>query len=119
MVWKVTFVVQKILPHKLFLRSAEAIALIGLVLFPIWVLADQPRIEFIESFGAAQVRIHYGTPPNHSYVLQRIEALSSNGIVLTNWSNMHTGFAFPFTNHYIIPDTRTNQTRFYRLKVVS
>ena len=114
-----TFVVQKILPHKLFLRSAEAIALIGLVLFPIWVLADQPRIEFIESFGAAQVRIHYGTPPNHSYVLQRIEALSSNGIVLTNWSNMHTGFAFPFTNHYIIPDTRTNQTRFYRLKVVS
>src|SRR5260370_40318252 len=113
------FVVQKLLLHKLFLRSAVAIALFASVLTPVWVHSDQPRIEFIETFSTNQVRIHYGTPPNHSYVLQRIDVLSSNGVVLTNWSNMHTGFAFPFTNHYIIPDTRTNQTRFYRLKVIS
>ena len=113
------FVVQKLLPHKLFLRSAVAIALFVSILIPVWVHSDQPRIEFIETFGTNQVLIHYDTPPNHSYLLQRIDVLSSNGVVLTNWSNMHTGSAFPFTNHSIIPDTRTNQARFYRLKVIS
>jgi len=116
---KVKVVVQKLLPHKLILRSAVAIALVASVLIPVWVYSDQPRIEFIETYSTNQVRIHYGTPPNHSYVLQRINVLSSNGVVFTNWSDMHTGFAFPFTNHYIIPDSRSNRTRFYRLKVIS
>ena len=119
MVWKVTFVVQKILPHKLFLRSAVAIALFTTVALPLWVHSDQPSIEFIETYSTNQVRIHYGTPPDHSYVLQRIDVLTSNGVVLTNWTDMHTGFAFHFTNHYIIPDTRTNRSRFYRLRVAS
>ena len=112
------FVVLKFLPHRNLLRSAVAIALAGTVGVPFGV-NSQPRIEFIETFSTNQVRIHYGTPPNHSYVLQRINTLSSNGVVFTNWSDMHTGFAFPFTNHYIIPDARTNQGRFYRLRVVS
>jgi hypothetical protein len=108
----------KFLSHKSLLRSAIAIPLLAAVGVPIGV-NSQPRIELIEPFSTNQVRIHYGTPPNHSYVLQRLTISSSNGIVLTNWTGIHTGFAFPFTNHYIIPDARTNQGRFYRLQVVS
>jgi len=116
---KQSFVVQKFLPHKKVVCCAVAIALLATVAVPLWVYSDSPRIEYIESVvGTNQVRIHYGTPPSRSYVLQRL-VLNTNGVVLTNWTDMHTGFAFPFTNHYIIPDVRTNQGRFYRLRVVS
>jgi hypothetical protein len=114
-----TFVVHKLLPHKIFSRSAVATALAATLTIPLGVYSQQPRIEYLETFSTNQVRIHYGTPPNHSYVLQRINVLSSNGLRLTNWTDMHTGFAFPFTNHYIIPDIRTNPSRFYRLRVAS
>jgi len=115
---KVTFVVHKLLPHKIFLGSAVATALLRILAVSVSA-QSQPRIEFIETYSTNQVRIHYGTPPDHSYVLQRIEVLTSNGVVLTNWTDMHTGFAFRFTNHYIIPDSRTNRSRFYRLRVAS
>ncbi len=79
--------------------------------------ANSPRIDFIDIYRTNIVRVHFGTPPNQAYVLQYINALSSNGIRLTNWSNMYTGYAYPFTNHYIIPDGLTNKSRFYRLKI--
>ena len=62
-----------------------------------------------------------------TYVLQYINALpcptnsvncGTNTVTFTNWSNLATGFSFPFfSNHYIIPDSRTNPARFYRLRV--
>src|SRR5882724_8661503 len=72
-VWKVTFVVQKFLPHKIFSYSAVAISLLATVALPLWVHSDPPRIEYIETYGTNQVRIHYDNPADHSYVLQRID----------------------------------------------
>ena len=94
-----------------------AIAL--LTAFSYSICTPQPRIEYIETYSTNQVLIHYSTPPNQGYVLQRINTLSSNGVILTNWTDMHTGAAVPFEWHWIIKDTRTNQSRFYRLRVAS
>jgi hypothetical protein len=71
-----------------------------------------PQITKIERFGTNQVLIHFDTEPNRTYVLQYANSLS-----FTNWSNKYTGFAFPFSEHYIVPDYRTNNSRVYRLCV--
>jgi len=79
---------------------------------PIVALSTEPVISYIQFFGANQVLIHFDTDPNRTYVLQYTDSLAH-----TNWSNLYTGFAYPFGEHYVIPDYRTNASRFYRLKV--
>lgn len=76
--------------------------------------ATEPKINFIELFGTNKVLIHFDTEANHTYVLQY-----SSSLTATNWSNMFTGFNYPFNNHYIIPDDRTTSYRFYRLRVTT
>jgi hypothetical protein len=76
------------------------------------VNSTQPEISYIQLFGTDQVLIHFDTDPNRTYLLQYTDSLPS-----TNWINLYTGFAYPFSEHYVIPDTRTKPSRFYRLKV--
>jgi len=77
--------------------------------------AAPPKIEYIEPFLSDMVLIHFYTEPNRAYILQYTERLT-NG-VSGSWSNLYSVPAFPFENHYIVPDWRTNAQRFYRLKV--
>jgi hypothetical protein len=41
----------------------------------------------------------------------------SSDVPAQSWSNLFVAPNFPFSNHYVIVDTRTNTHRFYRLKV--
>jgi hypothetical protein len=78
------------------------------------VNSTQPEISYIERFGSNQVLIHFDTDPNRTYILQYTSSLAGS-----NWSNLYTGYNYPFSEHYVIPDTRTNGSRFYRLKVTT
>lgn len=75
--------------------------------------AAEPRIDYIEPFLTNRVLIHFDTEANRTYTLQYTSSLSAT----SRWSNMFTGFAFPFPNHYIIVDTNSMPQRFYRLSV--
>jgi dipeptidyl aminopeptidase/acylaminoacyl peptidase len=95
-------------------------ALMGLLAY---ARAATPRIDRIVKtniLGRAQVEIHFSSDANRTYVLQSIAALPcstcSNSSSI-KWSNLATGFALPYTNHWIFNDTRTNKSRFYRLRV--
>ena len=86
--------------------------------------ATTPRIDRIlrtNILGRAQVEIHFSSDANRTYVLQSISALPCRtcrtNVGPTNWTNIATGYALPFTNHWIFTDTRTNKARFYRLRV--
>jgi len=79
--------------------------------------AAEPRIRLIETFSTNQVVIHYDPEPSSKtsmYVLQASTNLSS-----TNWSNIQTGYNFPFPFPYHVYDSRTNTARFYRLRVTT
>lgn len=76
------------------------------------VNSTEPQISYIQLFGTDQVLVHFDTDPNRTYILQYTDSLAN-----TNWSNLYTAFAYPFFEHYVIPDTRTAPSRFYRLKV--
>ena len=75
-------------------------------------VGGDPRIDYIELYGTNQVQIHYGTEAGKTYVLQ-----FANDVASTNWSNIHTGFNFPFSNYWHVLDYRTNKSRVYRLRV--
>jgi hypothetical protein len=86
----------------------------------------EPRIDRIELFGTNAVTLHFNTEANKTYSLQFINSLScattlpfcgSNGVPVDSWSNLFVAPNLPFSNHYVIVDTRTNAHRFYRLKV--
>lgn len=77
------------------------------------VWAGPPAISFIEPFLTNYVLIHFETEANRTYILQSANSLS----VTSQWSNMFTGPALPFPDHYVVLDPRTNQQRFYRLSV--
>lgn len=93
------------------------------------VKAGEPRIDHIEkpSFLTNFVLIHFNTEANRTYTLQFLDTAAcgpnnsglrsctpSNGV----WSTLYVAERLPFTNHYVVPDYRTNRTRFYRLKVI-
>lgn len=80
---------------------------------PIQTKAAEPRIDYIEPFLTNQVLIHFDTEANRTYILQYTASLSTT----SRWSNMFTGFAFPFPNHYVVLDTNAAPQRFYRLSV--
>jgi hypothetical protein len=86
----------------------------------------EPRIDRIELFGTNAVTLHFNTEANKTYSLQFVDSLScgtnlpfcgSIGVPADSWSNLFVAPNFPFSNHYVIVDTRTNAHRFYRLKV--
>jgi len=76
--------------------------------------AAEPKIRLIETAGTNQVVIHYDTEANRTYVLQ----YTSNALS-TNWSNLHTGYNYPFPFQYHITNTSANPSRFYRLRVTT
>jgi len=86
----------------------------------------EPSFYYIQRLGTNQVAIHFFADPNRTYVLQYLDALScrtntmlcnSNGVPKTNWSNLFTNTVLPLDWHWIVPDTTTNRSRFYRLRV--
>ena len=103
-------------PHRKFYWTFSVSALLALTTF--LALADlfQPSIDYLDRDPANtnRVRIHFGTQAGHTYFLQYVTNLAS-----TNWSNIFTGYNYPFSNHYIFPDTRTNASRYYRLRATT
>jgi len=88
-----------------------------------------PEISYLElpTNAPKYVYIHFDAPAGHTYYLQRAFGLSctncgTNKILTTNWSNIFTGLNYPPPNgfqHYIIVEPRTNQSRFYRLRMTT
>jgi hypothetical protein len=70
------------------------------------------------------MEVHFVTPieSTRKYYLQYSNSLPCSACIgnlaATNWSNLYTGYSFPFTEqHYFIPDSVTNKSRFYRLLI--
>lgn len=78
--------------------------------------ATQPLISKIEPSGSNQVVIHFDVQPNTTCTVQWTDALNSKPRLVV-WSNLWTSPNLPFFEHYVIPDTRTQKQRFYRLLV--
>ena len=77
------------------------------------------RIDFIEVDGR-YVNIHFDTVANRTYALQYRSSVSftnAPGTSTTGWSNLLVIPAVPFPNHHVVSDVRTNQHRYYRLRV--
>ena len=89
------------------------------------IYAAEHRIDYISILDRDTVLIHFNTAPNHEYVLQSINRLScvpnsagcnSRGIP-TNWVTVFGAPPLPQMEHYIIPDSRSAQRRYYRLRI--
>ena len=99
----------------------------GKRLLPLTKLRSKPAVPIAGKYRLIDIPISncLNSGFNRMYVLQYINSLSctnpplcgSNGVVTNDWVNFKTFFAAPFTNHFIVHDTRTNKGRFYRLKV--
>jgi hypothetical protein len=109
-----------------FSRLASLVFGVALFILIANTLGTEPSIHFIKRLGTNQVIIHFYTDANRTYVLQYLETLScrtntmlcnSNGMPMTNWSNMFTGFAVPIAWQWTVLDTTSNKSRFYRLRV--
>ena len=84
----------------------------------------------IQRLGTNQVTLHFGTEANRKYELQYlVKGTTPTNAVNTNsmsgqtnrspigvWSNHFVAPSIPFSNHYVILDTITNQSRLYRLR---
>src|SRR5262245_56352822 len=79
------------------------------------ITAADAVIDHIELLGTNYVTIHFDTAPKLTYALQYTTNRPSAGS--TNWVDLFVAVNSPFPNHYVIVDYRTNQMRFYRLKV--
>jgi hypothetical protein len=79
-------------------------------------MAGEPVISKIELFSTNQVLIHFDTEAGRAYTLQYTLALKGSNGAASSWSNLFTAPNFPFSDHYVIVDTRTNKERFYRLQ---
>jgi hypothetical protein len=93
------------------------VVLLGLVAVLLGItaaIAADYHIDFIEIDGR-YVNIHFNTAPNRSYALQYRSVLNSTNT--TGWSNLFVVPAQPFQNHHVVSDLRTNQQRYYRLRV--
>jgi hypothetical protein len=75
--------------------------------------AGKPSISLIEPYVNNQVLVHFDTEANRTYILQYTGSLSPT----SHWSNLFTGLALPFPDHYVVVDTRAAPQRFYRLSV--
>ena len=88
--------------------------------------AAEIRIDHIELFSTNLVLVHFDTEANRHYFLQYLDIANCpdgglgsclNPGVSGTWSNLFEAPKIPTVSHYIVPDTRTNRWRFYRLKV--
>jgi hypothetical protein len=95
-----------------------ALTLLGacVLLLIVGARAGQPKIDLIQPFLTNQVLIHFDTEANRTYELQYIDELAATGSS-ARWSNLFVAPLTEFPNHYVVPDTRTSQQRFYRLRV--
>ena len=73
---------------------------------------DEVRIDRVE-IAAQYTTVHFDTEANRTYTVEAAYQLPA-----TNWIPIYTARAFPFPNHYVVADERTNAMRFYRLYVV-
>ena len=87
------------------------------VLFSGSALSAPPRIDRITLAPPNRVFIHFDTDANRKYELQYINSLAGLTNSTGNWSNLYVAPSLPIPDHYIIPDFRTTQQRFYRLRV--
>jgi hypothetical protein len=115
------------------LAPAFIAVVFGTALLGDLALAADPRIDRIELLNTQLVTIHFNTDANKSYELQFLDSLScrtsvvgtnrivcnTNGAPIGLWSNLFVAPDSPFPSHYVISDTRTNQQRFYRLRVTT
>ena len=95
-----------------------------------WLIPALPaaeRISFIERFQDKQVTIHFDTKANRKYELQALRTLTcppndpgscnKSGVPTDLWTTIFVAPKVPFPSHYVVPDYRTNRSRFYRLKI--
>ena len=94
---------------------ARAIRNLAVLLPLAWTLtAGEARIDRIELLPPDYVAIHFDTEANRTYELQYVNHLPTNG---SAWSNLYVAPNLPWPNHYVVTDYRTNQARFYRLRI--
>lgn len=98
------------------LKPPAIIWIVLLILGETWLRAAPPKIDIIEMFLTDHVLIHFDTEAHRTYELQYTETLV-NGVPGGTWTNLFTAPSIPFSNHYIVPDTRVRPQRFYRLSV--
>jgi hypothetical protein len=96
--------------------AAGAIGLC-LGLAAIQLRAADIRIDRIEKFGTNQVLIHFETEADYKYTLQATDH-ATNGVPAGAWKTIYQAPSFPFPNHHVAADYRTNRQRFYRLSAV-
>ena len=97
------------------LSVALVLVLFSTIYFARQARAIQPVITKIEPFNTNQLLLHFDTEANYTYNLQYSDGVASNGVLVHAWSNLFTAPNYPFPNHYVILDYRTNRMRFYRL----
>ncbi len=93
----------------------RSLGLLAVMAFSTFARSAQPRISYIIVNKTNNIRwaeIHFATEANRAYVLQGKNSLSP----ATTWTNLHSYFSSPVTNHYIYRDTLTNKARVYRLQ---
>src|SRR5438094_836296 len=101
--------VKKLAPSNAFHRLGLVASVFAAMGF-LAVAQTTPRIDRIlrtNNLGRQHVEIHFSTDANRTYYLQAINACcgTNTATCTTNkWSNFATGYALPFTNHYIVPD---------------
>ena len=115
-------------PHWTECERLTTILLVCALIFAwqLGVLAADPRVDHLELLGKDQVTVHFYTDANLSYTLQYTDLFSSmtnsatstgNSLQSGGWSNLYSAPLLPFSNHFVIVDTRTKKCRIYRLKV--
>ena len=86
----------------------SALGLAALIMSLDLAQPGEPRVGITATNNSIQ--LHFDVEANRAYLLQY-----SSNLFRTNWSNLYTAYSFPFPLQYHIPDSRTNQARFYRL----
>jgi len=71
-------------------------------------------VYLVELYRTNEVIVHLNTAPFKTNILQYAGSLGKGAV----WSNLYVAPVLPFTNHYVIVDTRTAPQRFYRLVVL-
>jgi len=78
------------------------------------------HIDRIEVFNRTYINIHFDTVANRTYALQYRSSVNFTNAPGTSTNRLVESFVAPaqvFPNHYVISDFRTNQQRYYRLRV--
>jgi hypothetical protein len=76
-------------------------------------LENEVGVYEVSFYRTNEVLVHMNSAPGMSNILQYSNSFT-NG---TRWTNLFVAPILPFTNHYVIVDTRTAPQRFYRLLI--